>query len=161
MNWLWFDYVALLLNSNEQRQSIIHSFNFKKRMISHLLSSHRSRFLFFFFLVSFHSIRFGYSKCRKCWFDFVKEILSKFPSAQYVCRIHLPNRQFSFAFAFINFRCNNITCKTKIGYFTCMIVRYENVTSRQITMNNLSMRNDIKKNETLHKLHTIWLLLLL
>lgn len=38
--------------------------------------------------------------------------------------MHLPNRQLSFTFTFINFRCNDITCKTKISNFACVIISY-------------------------------------
>lgn len=38
--------------------------------------------------------------------------------------IFIPYWQFSFAFPFVYFRCNNITCESKISNFTSMIVCY-------------------------------------
>lgn len=66
-------------------------------------------------------------------------------------RFYLPYRQFAFAFALVDFRCNHITCKTKISYFTCMIIRDEYVAGRQITMNNLDERK-----KTSEKKINIW-----
>lgn len=118
VNWLWIDYVASIeIEWATPIPLFIHSIQKADDFTSFIISS-LSLFLFLLLLFSWFAFD---SQCRKCWFDFGKEILVYLPPAP---NMHLPNRQFSFTFALINFRCNNITCKTKIGYFTSMIVRY-------------------------------------
>lgn len=87
-SYLWIDYGSttwhLFISFSiefEWATPIHYSFiQFKKRMISHLLSSHRSHILFFCF--SFlYSFSIQWWKCY--WFDFGKEILVYLPSTQY------------------------------------------------------------------------------
>lgn len=64
----------------------------------------------------------------------------------YTLTFYLPYRQFAFTFALVDFRCNHITCKPKISYFTCMIISYQYISCCQITMNYLRTREK-KRNE--------------
>lgn len=63
----------------------------------------------------------------------------------YTLTFYLPYRQFAFTFALVDFRCNHITCKPKIGYFTCMIISYQYISGCQITMNYLRTRERKKE----------------
>lgn len=49
----------------------------------------------------------------------------------------LPNRQFSFALAFVDFGRNDITCESKISHFARMVVRDEDVAGRKVSVDNL------------------------
>lgn len=51
----------------------------------------------------------------------------------------LPNGQSTLTFAFVDFGCDNVTSESKVSNFACLVVRYEDVTCSQVTMNDLLM----------------------
>jgi len=57
----------------------------------------------------------------------------------------LPDGQLALAFSFINLRGDYISCEAKVRNFASVIIGYENISSSQVTMDNLDRELHIYK----------------